>query len=220
VGHAFIIDGYNDENYFHMNMGWYGTNDGWYMTTAITFTNRYGVNIDYSTSNRMILNLEPPLYCIFGSDEINAATGLIVLGQDLCPQANGIKLNTSYRTVGLGFALTDADGVEVATSELLQVKRHLFENGCTIQSAFSLPTTLQEGVYNLQFNCYDNDTILANAGTAPGKLVVVGKFAKYNAPFDVSDVSLAINYVLNNAPTQINLDVADITKLINHILGK
>lgn len=219
VGHAFIIDGYDNEGYFHMNMGWYGTNDGWYMTTAITLTNRYGKDLDYSSYNRMILNLEPPLYCIFSSDEINANSDLLVLGDELHLLANNVKLNTSYRTVGLAFALANADSAQVATSEPVWVKRHLFEQGCNIEGNLALPITLAEGTYDLQFNCYDNDSILATGGIAPGKLVVVGKFAKYNADFDVSDVTMAIQYVLHSTPKQVPLDVSDIVLLINHILG-
>ena len=34
--HAFVLDGYTRENYFHFNFGWSGACDGWYLTTAIT----------------------------------------------------------------------------------------------------------------------------------------------------------------------------------------
>lgn len=29
-GHSFICDGYDDQDYFHFNWGWSGSNDGWY----------------------------------------------------------------------------------------------------------------------------------------------------------------------------------------------
>ena len=34
-GHAFIIDGYNKEGYFHFNWGWGGKSDGYFVTTAL-----------------------------------------------------------------------------------------------------------------------------------------------------------------------------------------
>lgn len=34
-GHAFIIDGYNKEGYFHFNWGWGGSSDGYFVTTAL-----------------------------------------------------------------------------------------------------------------------------------------------------------------------------------------
>ena len=60
VGHAFIVDGYDNEGYFHMNMGWYGINDGWYLSSAIIFTNRYGEPRNYYRNHSMILRMEPP----------------------------------------------------------------------------------------------------------------------------------------------------------------
>lgn len=41
VAHAFLLDGYNDQNYHHYNMGWGGTNDGWWATSSI-----FGSNYD------------------------------------------------------------------------------------------------------------------------------------------------------------------------------
>lgn len=34
-GHAFIIDGYNKEGYFHFNWGWGGNSNGYFVTTAL-----------------------------------------------------------------------------------------------------------------------------------------------------------------------------------------
>jgi hypothetical protein len=31
TGHNMVVDGYDDEGYFHINFGWGGSNDGWYM---------------------------------------------------------------------------------------------------------------------------------------------------------------------------------------------
>lgn len=31
VGHNMVVDGYNDDGYYHINFGWGGTYDGWYM---------------------------------------------------------------------------------------------------------------------------------------------------------------------------------------------
>lgn len=33
--HAFVLDGYNEDDYFHFNFGWSGDCDGWFLTTAI-----------------------------------------------------------------------------------------------------------------------------------------------------------------------------------------
>ena len=33
--HAFVLDGYADSDFFHLNFGWSGVGDGWYQTSAI-----------------------------------------------------------------------------------------------------------------------------------------------------------------------------------------
>lgn len=37
--HFIVVDGYTDTGYFHMNFGWEGTGDGYYLTTAIDVDN-------------------------------------------------------------------------------------------------------------------------------------------------------------------------------------
>ena len=43
-GHAFICDGYDSENYFHFNIGWGGSGDGFYLNTAVKGEGRKGFN--------------------------------------------------------------------------------------------------------------------------------------------------------------------------------
>ena len=59
-GHAFICDGYNDQNYFHFNYGWYGTCDGWYVSTALNMTHRDGEALRFNSSHEMLIGIEPP----------------------------------------------------------------------------------------------------------------------------------------------------------------
>lgn len=48
-GHAFVVDGYTDKNYFHFNFGWSGSNNGYYRTPEI----------DFYEGQDIILNLVP-----------------------------------------------------------------------------------------------------------------------------------------------------------------
>ena len=49
-----------------------------------------------------------------------------------------------------------------------------------------------------------------------GQLNVVGHLAKYNAPFSIDDVTTSIQYLING--TYQNLNIDDVTGLINHLL--
>ena len=60
-GHAFICDGYNGtDGMFHFNFGWYGTCDGWYVSTALNMTHRDGDYLRFNSGQEMLLGIEPP----------------------------------------------------------------------------------------------------------------------------------------------------------------
>ena len=48
-GHAFVLDGYTDKNYFHFNFGWSGYNNGYFLTP----------NIEFYANQDAIFNLVP-----------------------------------------------------------------------------------------------------------------------------------------------------------------
>ncbi|MDD3716424.1 MAG: C10 family peptidase [Candidatus Marinimicrobia bacterium] len=58
-GHAFLCDGYrllpDSLDYFHMNWGWGGAYDGWFMLTALTPSSGY----DYSGEQQAIFDIRP-----------------------------------------------------------------------------------------------------------------------------------------------------------------
>lgn len=59
-GHAFICDGYNNQGKFHFNFGWYGTCDGWYVSTALNMTHRDGEELHFNSDHEMLIGIEPP----------------------------------------------------------------------------------------------------------------------------------------------------------------
>ena len=60
AGHAFICDGYNSEGKFHYNFGWYGTCDGWYVSTALNMTHRDGDECHFNSGHEMVIGIQPP----------------------------------------------------------------------------------------------------------------------------------------------------------------
>lgn len=61
-GHAFICDGYNAEGLFHFNLGWYGTCNGWYVSTALNMVNRSGKTRCYNTGAMILVGIEPSVF--------------------------------------------------------------------------------------------------------------------------------------------------------------
>jgi hypothetical protein len=54
-GHAFILDGYNNNEEFHFNWGWGGRYDGWFISTALI----PDASHDYSYEQDAIINIMP-----------------------------------------------------------------------------------------------------------------------------------------------------------------
>lgn len=57
-GHAFNIDGVDSRGYFHLNWGWSGSYNGWYLINNL----RPGSN-DFTNDQGVITNIRPPVYC-------------------------------------------------------------------------------------------------------------------------------------------------------------
>ena len=218
-GHAFICDGYNSDGLFHFNLGWYGTCDGWYATTALNMVHRDGDELKFSSGHEIITNLQPPTYCRIGVDALDANNDLLIVGEDmLSAQALNVTFRTTYNYINLMFSLTDDQGNRVANGNAVNLSPSTFEQGSNVTATVNLPSTLEPGTYNLSLNYYYSNANQLNAidSEASGQLLVVGHLAKYNAPFGIADVTAVIDEILLGESSI--LGIADVTELIDYIL--
>lgn len=81
MGHAFVCDGYETNDYYHFNWGWGGSYDGYFYTGQL---NPGGAN--FNLCQELIVDMYPdtslytyPLYCQ-GVQEINTVTGTFTDG--------------------------------------------------------------------------------------------------------------------------------------------
>lgn len=61
-GHAFVIDGYNAEGYFHVNWGWNGSSNGYYLLTDLTPKDKQGAggsSAGYAFMQNAIVGIQP-----------------------------------------------------------------------------------------------------------------------------------------------------------------
>ena len=220
AGHAFICDGYNNNGYFHFNLGWYGTCDGWYTTSALQMIHREGDQLNFSSGHEIVYKLEPSNYCIMNAESVDADKGLFILGDELYAMANNVTIRTSYSNVNLMFTITDANGTVMSTGNGGSISKSSFEQGSTVGGKINLPVELAQGSYNLTFNYYTtNANSLTPVATSDGKLVVVGHMAKFNEAFDIDDVATVINYVLGESHKGTMVDIDDVSALINYIMN-
>jgi len=61
-GHAFVCDGYDNNNYFHFNWGWGGAYDGYFQINALnpSGTGTGGGTGGYNTGHQAVIGIEPP----------------------------------------------------------------------------------------------------------------------------------------------------------------
>jgi hypothetical protein len=215
-GHAFVCDGYNSDGLFHFNFGWYGTCDGWYTSSALNMTHRSGEELRFNSSHEMLLGVVPPDYCLIDT-ELTGSGDLLVFGDAFDVQALNFNMNTTFSTMNFVFSLTNANGRRVCSSKAVNVTTNDFEQGSTIEGSITLPATLEPGTYDLRLYRYVSlPRSAVEVLCTGGKLNVVAHVAKYGEPFNVSDVTQLITYVLNSEKPYIN--VSDVTALIQAIL--
>jgi PKD repeat protein len=110
--HAFDIDGYRNDTFFHFNWGWNGAGDGWYSLMGMA-----GGGADFSTQQGAIFGLQPagiPLYDRPSSLDVLPGDGFVQLFWDQLIVAEfsnfniyrdgvliGKTADTSYRDAGL-----------------------------------------------------------------------------------------------------------------------
>ena len=216
-GHAFVCDGYNSEGLFHFNFGWYGTCDGWYVSTALNMTHRDGDELHFNSNHEMLLGVVPPSYCVIQTDGFDLTDELLVLGENMPINVTNVNILTTNDNINLSFSLIDANGRKKATGNTVNIVSANFEQGSTISSFMTLPTTLSDGSYTLQFFYYISSPRLATRIYCESNtLKVVGHLAKYGAPFTINDVTTAIDWLLTGEKT--DLTIGDVTDLIDVLL--
>lgn len=64
AGHAFVVDGYDTEGFYHINWGWNGTSNGYYLLTDLTPNDKQGVggsNNGYAFMQNAIIGIQPDM---------------------------------------------------------------------------------------------------------------------------------------------------------------
>ncbi|MCR5455763.1 MAG: C10 family peptidase [Bacteroidales bacterium] len=74
-GHTFIIDGYNTDDEFHINYGWGGSGDGWFVTTNYPTNNV--IIIAYPNDNNVASMQEVPKYLHISGNDISKTIAMV-----------------------------------------------------------------------------------------------------------------------------------------------
>ncbi len=125
-GHAFVFDGYRD-GYFHINWGWGGVSDGYFLVDALDPMSQGlgGTSAGYNQNQEIILNLKPaqsnsqytPLMYCTGEFDITkkeqTRTSNAIFSGEIAGQSNTggfLYYGMGTRHLTFGAKVVDADG--------------------------------------------------------------------------------------------------------------
>lgn len=127
-GHSFVCDGYSHDGYFHINWGWNGASNGYYLLTALSPDEQGegSAGEGYNFEQSIIANVKP-------AEEGSEMTPVVYLAGNLTPASSSVEAgsnvtlygplyNYSYNplTARTGLKITAADGsVTYASGSLL-----------------------------------------------------------------------------------------------------
>ena len=147
-GHAFVLDGFDGDNLFHLNWGWGGGSNGWFLVGILNPGDNSGIGASsssdgYSMGQRALFNLRLP-------DNTNADTYLFI--KDVSVTSTAIKATFENRTGATSsfnaaiVKLDDDGGISVVGN---QQSLSSMDNNTSQTRTFTLKNKLPEGTYKL-----------------------------------------------------------------------
>lgn len=155
-GHAFIIDGYNSNGYFHFNWGWGGSANGYFLTTALN-PKELGIGGGaggYNYNQGMTIGVQPAQSSSVASTEITC-DGLEISGDatnGFSISANKVKnSNWQAATFVYGYLVEATDGTSktyVRQYNITDLPSYNYYNALTIE-ANKLAQYFNDGEYKV-----------------------------------------------------------------------
>lgn len=147
AGHAFVADGYQGTNSFHINWGWNGSSDGYFLLTALSPS-----SYSFNTTVGAIIGIKPLTVAATCAAVTGLSSSAVTANSVTLTWASGGTANTynikyktttssTWTTVSSTTASTTISGLSAATSYHFQVQRVCSGTSSSNYSASSTFTT-------------------------------------------------------------------------------
>lgn len=150
-GHAFVIDGYDDDGFFHVNWGWGGHNDGLFRLSALNPYDNSGIGASstrdgYNYDQDAVIGAQPSTGQAAAEEEIPFLLGTII---EVSDEHNTIKAsftNCSGETNSFNYGIGYLDGENFVP--VIQETWYDLGDGYFIDPIFTI-SGLADGSYKL-----------------------------------------------------------------------
>lgn len=162
-GHSFICDGYDEDGFFHFNLGWGGSLDGYFSIDFIVPVNDTLNDViqDFSFNQLMLINLFPNENGTFVYDFLFSNSEDFKISSDTLSPSQPMEVYAEFYNTGLVdfdgelfLLLRDSVGAELAV---------MYEDSVSVSGTGSYRLNLRfqvnglpEGVYNLEICLRDS----------------------------------------------------------------
>ena len=174
-GHEFVIDGYNTDGYFHVNWGWGGNSDNYFLIATLNPDDQGiggGSDSGFKFMQDIIVNVRPnptgnerEFYeiCADGSLSINVSSSS--LGRTARVSLPALyNFSRQFITAYAGIGIEDSEGRLIETTyntntELMTSYGYIASFGTNV--SFTIPEDLEAGEYRIYpyYRKYDDETI-------------------------------------------------------------
>ena len=161
-GHAFVCDGSDGKGYFHINWGWAGSNDGYYLLNLLTPTGKQGTggtDKGYNKNTAFFIGLQPAKSNSPKAIPQIATTTYSVSSESFSRSSSFSVSIAKLQNYGLtdfsgsyGVALYSKDEkklIAVLGEATYSLKANYYRNSEAVLSSLSIPSSVSAGTYHL-----------------------------------------------------------------------
>ena len=146
-GHAFVIDGFDGDNLFHLNWGWGGGSNGWFLVGILNPGDTSGIGASsssdgYSMSQRALFNLRVPNTP--KTDSYLTITDVSISGTNI--EVKFTNKTGATGTFHTGIVMMEEDGSLTLVGNRLSSS---LSSGASATKKFPIANKLPEGTYRL-----------------------------------------------------------------------
>ena len=148
-GHAFVLDGFDGDNLFHVNWGWGGGSNGWFLVSILNPGDNSGIGASsssdgYSMSQGALFNLRTP-DTPKGDTYLSISEVSVVSGTSI--KAKFTNKTGSTGSFHTGVVMLNEEGSLSLVGTRLTVSG--IANDASVTKTFTLKNKLPEGTYKL-----------------------------------------------------------------------